>query len=66
MSREWWEEYACGCVSPKATSEKRLLGYCPKHGADRRSLYKGMVPMDDETRRKHRAILDALAQEKPR
>lgn len=60
MGREWWEEYGCGCVSAKTTSERRLLGYCPKHGNNRRSLYKGMVPMDDETRRKHREVFATL------
>ncbi len=60
MARDWWEEYTCGCVSTKATSEKRLLGYCPDHGTDRRALYRGMVPADDKTRKIHRDTLDAV------
>lgn len=63
MARDWWEEYTCGCVSAKATSEKKLLGYCAKHGTDRRALYRGFVPADERTRRIHRETLDALKEE---
>jgi hypothetical protein len=56
---DWWEEYACGCVSPTVSSRKNLLGYCPKHGANRRVIYKNMTPMDDRTCEIHLAALAA-------
>ena len=36
---KWVEEYSCGCFG-SAPSKKRLVGYCAKHGHDRRNLYK--------------------------
>ncbi len=33
------EEYMCGCCSPPVRGRKNLLGYCPKHGANRRYLH---------------------------
>ncbi len=35
----YFEEYRCGCVSSVVKSQKQLLGYCPKHGADRRAIF---------------------------
>lgn len=35
----WFEEYRCGCVSETATTKKDLLGYCGKHGDDRRQIF---------------------------
>lgn len=39
----WFEEYRCGCISPVVRSEKKLLGYCPVHGASRKNLYQNYV-----------------------
>lgn len=43
MARErksgWFEEYRCGCVSEIVKTTKDLLGYCGKHGDDRRRIY---------------------------
>lgn len=36
----WWEEYRCGCVSETERYKKDLLGYCSKHGENRRYAYK--------------------------
>ena len=35
----WFEEYRCGCVSETAMTRKDLLGYCGKHGDDRRQIF---------------------------
>jgi len=36
----WLEEYrTCGCSNVAAT-RKEALGYCPKHGTDRRRITK--------------------------
>ena len=37
--RGWFEEYACGCCSETVRAKKDLLGYCGKHGDDRRHLH---------------------------
>lgn len=36
----WFEEYACGCVSPTVPTRKELPGYCPRHGESRRGLFR--------------------------
>ena len=36
----WWEEYACGCVSETVERKKDLLGYCGKHGDERRHCHR--------------------------
>jgi len=38
---EWIEEYSCGCSS-SASSKKKLLGYCAKHGSSKKRSYKIM------------------------
>jgi len=43
---QWFEEYRCGCVSGFTQARKNLLGYCPKHGADRRHVHR--VPADSK------------------
>lgn len=35
----WWEEYECGCVSSTERRKKDLLGYCAKHGNNRRHVH---------------------------
>jgi hypothetical protein len=35
----WYEEYRCGCVSETVRRKRDLLGYCPKHGEDRRAVH---------------------------
>ena len=40
---EWFEEYSCGCASPTVDRKVDLPGYCPKHGNERRNLYKNGV-----------------------
>jgi hypothetical protein len=35
----WFEEYHCGCVSDTERFKKDLLGYCGKHGDNRRRAY---------------------------
>lgn len=35
----WWEEYRCGCVSETVARKKDLLGYCGKHGENRRQVF---------------------------
>jgi hypothetical protein len=36
----WFEEYEnCGCVSETVKTKKELLGYCLKHGNNRRKIY---------------------------
>ena len=35
----WWEEYRCGCVSETAVRKKDLVGYCGKHGENRRQVF---------------------------
>lgn len=32
----WFEEYRCGCVSEITRFKKDLLGYCSRHGENRR------------------------------
>lgn len=59
MSGQYWEEYSCGCVSPKS-SKKNLLGYCSRHGNDRRALYKGDMPADEATLDIHRRTYAAI------
>lgn len=36
---KWLKEYKCGCLHVTAT-RKEALGYCAKHGEDRRHIYK--------------------------
>lgn len=36
----WFEEYRCGCVSPMVTAKRDLPGYCPRHGDNRRELFR--------------------------
>ena len=38
--QELWEEYRCGCVSDTVPRKEDLLGYCPKHGDNRRRMHK--------------------------
>lgn len=35
----WFEEYTCGCVSEIVSNKDNLLGYCGKHGNDRRKIH---------------------------
>jgi hypothetical protein len=35
----YFEEYKCGCVSETVKNRKDLLGYCGKHGEDKRKIY---------------------------
>ena len=45
MSRDWWwEEYPCGCVSDIVRLKRELVGYCPKHGGDRRHTHRCPKP----------------------
>ncbi len=37
--RGYFEEYACGCVSQIVRYKKDLVGYCAKHGSDRRKVW---------------------------
>ena len=39
-SLDWFEEYSCGCTSPRERLKRHLPGYCPTHGASRRNLYR--------------------------
>jgi len=39
LSRGWFEEYKCGCVSEIVRTKKELLGYCKSHGDDRRHAH---------------------------
>lgn len=36
----WFEEYGCGCVSEVVKLKKELIGYCAKHGNDRRQVFR--------------------------
>lgn len=40
----WLEEYKCGCSNVTAI-KREALGYCPRHGEDRRNLYKLTEPV---------------------
>lgn len=40
----WWEEYRCGCVSPSVRTKRELVGYCPRHGDDRRHVHRDRPP----------------------
>lgn len=40
----WLEEFKCGCSNVTAT-KKEALGYCPKHGEDKRHSYKLVEPI---------------------
>lgn len=40
----WWEDYKCGCVSEVVRRKRDLLGYCGKHGADRRYCFPSFAP----------------------
>ena len=47
----WWEEYSCGCTSDTVKRKRDLLGYCGKHGGDRKNIYpdikiKNVVAID--------------------
>lgn len=44
----FFEEYVCGCISDTEKRRKDLLGYCAKHGADRRHVFKHWVRNDGE------------------
>lgn len=47
---EWFEEYACGCVSSLVKKKSDLLGYCGKHGSSRRHAHKSKAhPTEAET-----------------
>ena len=35
-----WEEYRCGCVSDSVPRKEDLVGYCGKHGDNRRRMHK--------------------------
>jgi hypothetical protein len=37
--REYFEEYKCGCLSEVVKRRKDLMGYCEKHGSDRRTVW---------------------------
>ena len=37
----WFEEYSCGCVSDVVRTKRELVGYCGKHGSNRRHVYPG-------------------------
>lgn len=39
----YWEEYRCGCVSETVKRKRELVGYCPKHGDNRRHAHKELV-----------------------
>lgn len=56
---EWFEEYACGCVSPTVRLKRELVGYCPKHGADRRGVFKNHVQVErTEPRRRQKSATE--------
>jgi hypothetical protein len=42
----WLEEYVCGCSDTQNT-RKELVGYCSKHGADRRAPPVHIPGIDD-------------------
>ncbi len=50
-TRGWWEEYRCGCVSETVKRKKDLLGYCPKHGEDRRHVHQDTAAPNDGAER---------------
>jgi hypothetical protein len=39
----FWEEYRCGCVSETVNRRRDLMGYCPKHGEDRRRVHRDRI-----------------------
>lgn len=59
-SNSVYEEYTCGCISAAVGSKKGLLGYCPKHGADRRYIHGANGRLDPEAAKK----VDAALREK--
>jgi hypothetical protein len=41
MAIGYQEEYRdCGCLSPIVELKKQLVGYCPKHGNGRKTIYR--------------------------
>ncbi len=36
----WFEEYRCGCISDVTRVRRDLPGYCPKHGDNRRGMFR--------------------------
>ena len=45
----WWEEYDfCGCVSEVVPHKRDLLGYCGRHGGDRRGAAHREVDWSEE------------------
>lgn len=56
----WFEEYRCGCVSEVVKRKRDLLGYCGKHGEDRRHVHRihpNLVKEKlEEARQKRRAF----------
>lgn len=36
----YFEEYGCGCVSEVVRYKRDLLGYCGKHGNNRRHVHR--------------------------
>ena len=54
---EWFEEYeGCGCVSRTFRRKIELWGYCPKHGGNRRALYKNGVLVDRRVSKRSAAL----------
>jgi hypothetical protein len=45
---EWIEEYSCGCSSSTST-RRELLGYCKKHGASRKNIYRIVYKQKGDT-----------------
>ncbi len=49
--RAYWEEYNCGCVSRFAKERGELVGYCGKHGDDRRGSVHACTVTKEEYER---------------
>lgn len=46
----YYEEYKCGCTSNTVRSKRDLVGYCGKHGDDRRYVHRSDGLPDPEAK----------------
>lgn len=46
LKRGYFEEYSCGCVSEVVRRKRDLVGYCGKHGNNKRHVHRVDPRMD--------------------